>query len=164
MTENGTNGTIGDIGDDSEIPESYVIGEISRPAQMTALPELLEFVAEVEGQEGFSDERIGEIEAALREAFTNIVENSEKDKGGDIAVTCKHDHWGKLMIVITDTAKPFNILLADIVFQGEKTPVNEGRRDSARIIKRMIDNIEQKRVDEQNVLTFTVAPRLRTKH
>jgi len=78
-------------------------------------------------------------------------------------VTCKHDHWGKLMIVISDTGKPFNILLADIVFQGEKTPVNEARRDSARLIKRMIDNIEQKRADNTNILTFNVAPRPRTK-
>jgi hypothetical protein len=41
--------------------------------------------------------------------------------------------------------------------------VDEGRRDAARLIKRMIDNIEQKRVDETNVLTFTVSPRLRAK-
>jgi anti-sigma regulatory factor (Ser/Thr protein kinase) len=157
VTEHGSNGGHG------EGAKSSVIGEMSRPAQMAVLPEILEFVSTIERQEGFSDERIGEIEKALREALVNIVRSAERQKGGDIIVTCKHDPWGKLVIVIVDTAEPFNILLADIVFQGEETPVDEGRRDSARLIKRMIDNIEQKRVDETNVLTFTVSPRLRAK-
>jgi len=157
MTEHGSNG------DKGEGANSNVIGEMSRPARIEALPELLEFVSTIERQEGFGDKRIGEIETALREALTNIVNNAERNKGGDITVTCKHDPWGKLMIVVVDTAGPFNILLADIVFQGEERPVDEGRRDAARLIKRMIDNIEQKRVDETNVLTFTVSPRLRAK-
>ena len=153
----------GDNADNGEGRKSNVIGEMSRSAEMAALPELLEFVSSIERQEGFSDERIGEIGLALREAFTNIVSSAESNKGSDIIVTCKHDPWGKLVIVIVDTAKPFNILLADIVFQGEGSPVDERRKDAARLIKRMIDNIEQKRVDETNILTFTVSPRLRAK-
>ena len=171
MKEDGSKGINGDNGykgyneDDGDSPETFLIDEISRPAQMTALPELMEFVSAIERKEGFGDQRIGEIEAALREAFTNIVKSAEKKKeGSSIKVTCKHDHWGKFIITIEDTAEPFNILLADVVFMGEESPVDVGRRDSARLIKRMIDNIEQKRVDETNVLTFTVAPAPRTKH
>lgn len=160
VNENGNNG---DIKDDDEDDKSNVIGEIARPAQMAAVPDLLKFVASIERQEGFGDDRIKEIETALREALVIIVESAKKETSGDIVVTCKHDHWGKFVIVISDTGEPFNILLADVVFFGEKSPVDEGRRDSARLIKRMIDNIEQKRADETNILTFTVSPRLRVK-
>ncbi len=151
-------------GENGKSPTSNVIGEISRAALVASVPELVEFVSSVERKEGFSDERIEEVGVALREALTNIVGEAGRDPGGDITVTCKHDYWGKLVVVITDRGEPFNILLADVVFQGEETPVDEGRRASARLIKKMIDNIEQKRVDETNVLTFTVSPGLRKRH
>ena len=157
MEENGSNG---------ESPQeeiTNVLGELIRPARIESVPEFLEFSASIERQEGFGEERIKEIETALREALTNIVKSAGKGGGGEVTVTCKHDHWGKLMIVIEDKGEPFNILLADIVFQGEKNPVDEERMHSARLIKRLIDNLEHKRVDESNILTFTVSPRLRTK-
>lgn len=155
VEENGNNGGI----DEGE--KTNVLGEISRPAGESAIPELLEFASSIERAEGFGEERIGEIETALREALVMIAKSASGK--GDIVITCKHDHWGKLVIVISDTGEPFNILLADVVFFGEESPVDEKRRESARLIKRMIDNIEQKRVDETNVLTFTVAPRPRAK-
>jgi len=61
MSENGTNGGIGDIDDMEDIgedPKTSLIGEITRPAQMAALPEFLEFAATIERQEGFGEERI----------------------------------------------------------------------------------------------------------
>jgi anti-sigma regulatory factor (Ser/Thr protein kinase) len=150
-------------GDEEEGVTSNVIGEISRAARMSSVPELVQFVSSVERQEGFSDERIAEVEAAVREALTAIIHGDAKGRIGDITVTCKHDHWGKLVISIEDRGEAFNILLADVVFQGETSPVDEERRAAARLIKKMIDKIEQKRVDETNVLTFTLSPALRTK-
>ncbi|MGA2106432.1 MAG: ATP-binding protein [Syntrophorhabdales bacterium] len=157
MEEEGSNG------DSEKGPASNIIGELIRAARMSSVPEFVQFVSSVERQEGFSDERIAEVEAAVREALTAIIHEAARGKGGDVTVTCKHDHWGKLVISIEDRGEAFNILLADVVFQGEEGPVDEKRRASARLIKKMIDNIEQKRVDETNVLTFTVSPALRTK-
>ncbi len=153
----------GSNGDREKGVTSNVIGEMSRAARMSSVPEFMQFVSSVERQEGFSDERIAEVEAAVREALTTIIHRAAKGHIGDITVTCKHDHWGKLMISIEDRGEAFNILLADVIFQGEGSPVDEKGRASARLIKKMIDNIEQKRVDETNVLTFTVSPALRTK-
>jgi len=145
-----------------EVPS--IIGDISRPAAMSSVPELVEFVSSVERKEGFSEGRIDEVEMAVREALTTIIQATAGGQSGDITITCRHDHWGKLMVTIEDRGEAFNILLADIVFQGEKDPVDEKRRASARLIKKMIDNIEQKRVDATNVLTFVVSPALRAKH
>jgi anti-sigma regulatory factor (Ser/Thr protein kinase) len=147
---------------DSAKAKSNIIAEMSRPGQLGAVPELLEFVSGVERQHGFPEDRIAEIRLALEEAFRNIFEYSYKDKSGDIAITCKFDHWGKFMIVIVDSGDPSNILLADVVFAGEERAVDQSRKASAKVIKKMVDNVEYKRVESTNVLTFTVAPRPRS--
>jgi anti-sigma regulatory factor (Ser/Thr protein kinase) len=153
-----------EIGQDKngDSAKTNIIAEMSRPGKAESIPELVEFVAGVEKQHGFPEERVGEIELALREAFKNILEYSYTDKGGDIAITCKLDHWGKFMIVIVDSGHPSNILLADVVFAGEDDFVDQKKRASAKLIKKMVDNVEYKRVDQTNTLTFTVAPRPRS--
>ena len=153
MTDNGN------IGQDAQ--ESRVLGEMSRPAAMAALPEFIDFVESIERQEGFSDERIKQIELALKAALENVVARAYRGRSGEITITCRHDPWGKLLIAITDTGEPVNILLADVVFAGEEAPGDEKMRTSARLIKRMIDNIEYKRVEQENMLTFFVSGELR---
>jgi len=148
-------------GGNHDAPKSNVVAETSAPARASAVPELLEFVAAIERQEGFSAERIEEIAAALREALEIIVTRAYRERTGEIRITCKHDQWGKLVVVITDTGEPLNILLSDVVFPGEE-PLGDGAlRASARLIKKMIDNIEYKRVDRENTLSFFLSPELR---
>jgi anti-sigma regulatory factor (Ser/Thr protein kinase) len=130
---------------------------------MAALPEIVEFVASLERQAGFSDERIKQIASALQAALENIVTNAYRSRSGEIKITCKHDPWGKLLIAITDTGEPVNILLADVVFAGEEAPADEKMRASARLIKKMIDNIEYQRVEQENILNFFVSGELRGK-
>jgi len=144
-------------------PKTNIIAEMSRPGQAENIPELIEFVEGVERAQGFPQERIDEIRLALQEAFTNVLEHSYRKKDGDIQVTCKHDPWGKFMIVISDSGEPSNVLLADVVFAGENDPVDQKKKASAKLIKKMIDNVEYKRVDQLNVLTFSVAPRPRSR-
>jgi anti-sigma regulatory factor (Ser/Thr protein kinase) len=146
-----------------EQPKTNIIAEMTRPGQPESVPELTEFIEGVERDQGFPQERIDEIRLALQEAFRNVLEYSYRDKNGDIQVTCKHDPWGKFMIVISDSGDPSNLLLADVVFAGEDDPVDHKKKASAKVIKKMIDNVEYKRVDQMNVLTFSVAPRPRTR-
>jgi len=154
MTEQGNSG--------EETRQPSVLGEIRRPAHMAALPELLEFVSSKEREQGFSPERIEEIGSALEEALAGVVTEAYRVRQGEISITCGLDPWGKLVISMIDTGDPFNILLADVVFAGEE-PGDEKKMASARLIKKMIDNIEYKRVERENMLTFTVSGRCRTK-
>ncbi len=140
--------------------EPSILGEMSRPGAMAALPEFFDFVASIEKQEGFSDERIKQIESALKTALENVVTRAYKSRSGEIKITCRHDPWGKLLIVITDTGEPVNILLADVVFAGEEPSGDEKMRASARLLKKTIDNIEYKRVEQENTLTFFVSGEL----
>jgi anti-sigma regulatory factor (Ser/Thr protein kinase) len=154
--EEGNNGN-------GEQSKTNIIAEMTRRGQPESVHEMIEFIEGVERAEGFPQERIDEIRIALQEAFRNVLESSYRDKGGDILVTCKHDPWGKFMIVISDSGEPSNLLLADVVFAGEDEPVDQKKKASARLIKKMIDNVEYKRVDNMNVFTFSVAPRPRTR-
>ena len=143
--------------------QSSVIGEISRPAAMAALPDLCDFIASVERQEGFSDERIAQIESAFIAALENVVVRAYRHRSGEVRVSCGHDAWGKLLIAISDDGEPANILLADVTFAGEEGSGDEQMRASARLIKKLIDNIEYKRADRENILTFFVSGELRGK-
>jgi anti-sigma regulatory factor (Ser/Thr protein kinase) len=151
----------GNIGQDA--PKSNILGEISRPASMAALPEIVDFVASIEKQQGFSDERIAQIASAFQAALEHVVTRAYKSKSGEIKITCKHDPWGKILIAITDTGEPANILLADVVFAGEEAPGDEKMRASARLIKKTIDDIEYKTSELENVLSFFVSGKLRGK-
>jgi len=146
-----------------EAEGSSIIGAISRPAAMEALPGLCEFAASIERQEGFSNERIAQIEPAFKAALENIVVRAYRSRSGEIRVECRHDYWGKLLIVISDDGEPVNILLADVALAGEEATGDEQMRATARLIKRTIDNIEYKRVERENILTFFVSGELRGK-
>jgi anti-sigma regulatory factor (Ser/Thr protein kinase) len=143
--------------------KSSVIGEISRLATPSAVPELLDFVATIEREEGFSPERREEIGTALKEALQVVVTRAYGEKGGEVKIACKHDAWGKLAIVIVDSGAPINILLSDAVLPGGELLGDVSLRDSARLIKKMIDNVEYKRVDNENTLSFFVSGELRTR-
>ncbi|MGD0229183.1 MAG: ATP-binding protein [Syntrophorhabdales bacterium] len=142
---------------------STVIGEIIRPGEASSLAELMEFVAAREREEGFGAERIEEIGTALAEALGLIITRAYRTRSGEIRITCKHDAWGKLVIVIVDTGEPFNILLADVAFAGEEATGSEKEKATARLIKKLIDNIEYKRVEQENTLSFFVSGELRRK-
>ena len=149
MTDNGES--------NQDAQEPSILGEMSRPAAMAALPELIDFVASIERQEGFSDERIKQVGSALKAALENVVIRAYRSRSGEIKITCRHDPWGKLVVVITDAGEPVNILLADVVFAGEEPGGDEKMRASARLLKKTIDNIEYKRVEQENTLTFFVS-------
>ncbi len=158
MTDNESNGQ-----DGQDDRESNILGEMSRPAAMAALPEIIDFVASIERREGFSDERIAQIGSAFQAALENVVTRAYGSRSGEIRIAVKHDPWGKLLISVTDTGEPVNILLADVVFAGEEPSGDEKMRASARLLKKMIDNIEYKRVEQENILSFFVSGELRGK-
>ena len=82
--------------------KSSLIDEMSRPATQSTVPEIVEFVTNIEKQEGFSNERTEEIAKAIREALNVVITKAYGEKGGEVKIQCKHDAWGKLVIVISE--------------------------------------------------------------
>lgn len=147
--------------ENGETSDVRILGEVSRAGQAASVPSLAEFVAGKAKEQGFSEKRLGQIGDALHEALTNIISHAMAGKTGDIHITCSLDRADRLVIAIVDEGRPFNMLLADDPFIN---PNGEDMRNvSTRTMKRMMDTIEYKRVDNKNVLTLTASGHSRDK-
>ncbi len=144
-----------DGNDNGQKSDARILGEIRGSGEEASLPSLVEFVAAKAEERGFSEKRIGQIRNALQEALTNIIGHAMAGKPGDIRITCSLDRAERLVIAIVDDGRPFNMLLADDPFIN---PNAEGAKDvSTRTMKRMMDTIEYKRIENTNVLTLTAS-------
>ncbi len=148
---------------DEEGIQTSVLGEITRPGTAESIPELVQYVLSIAKERNFSPERIKEVETALGAALNHILQTAYKEQTDNIAIVCRYDNWDNLVIAMVDTGTPSNILLADVSFPGEESAGDKERKATARLIKKLVDNIEYKRVEQENTLTFTMSRRLRTK-
>ncbi len=148
---------------DEEGIKTSVLGEITRPGTADSVPELVQYVLSIAKERNFTPERIAEVETALRAALNHILQTAYKETTGNIAIVCRHDNWDNLVIAMVDTGTPSNILLADVSFPGEESADDKERKATARLIKKLVDNIEYKRVEQENTLTFTVSRPVRKK-
>jgi anti-sigma regulatory factor (Ser/Thr protein kinase) len=157
--DNKNNGRRGD----EEGIETSVLGEITRPGTAESVPEMIQYVLSIAKERNFSPERMKEVETALAAALNHILQTAYKEQTGNIAIVCRYDNFDNLVIAMVDTGSPSNILLADVSFPGEESAGDKERKATARLIKKLVDNIEYKRVEQENTLTFTVSRPLRTK-
>jgi anti-sigma regulatory factor (Ser/Thr protein kinase) len=137
--------------DNQEVPN-----EITEPAGADAIPVLLGFVSKHVWEAGFDDEKIRQIGLAVEEALHNIVNFACRDGKGDITIACSVHDSGSLMINITDTGIPFNVLImSSFPEAGDFT--EPGRIPSTKIMKKVIGNIEYRRDANRNILIFTIS-------
>ncbi len=139
-----------------ETKTTKVLGETRHSISGDTIPIFIEFVSSHGKIHGLSDERIKEVQTALAEALTNIVDFATSPEGLEVTVTCTADARQRLIIDITDEGRPYNMLLEGDPFlsgnsPGEKIP-------SVRAMKRLIKNVDYKRYEGKNYLTFTVMP------
>ena len=97
MEKNGNNG---EDFEDAENPTTYVIGELSRPATLASLPELLEFAASIERKDGFGDERArgplrpgaaGDVAFEARATRVRARRDKSREKMGKLARMVRSD-------------------------------------------------------------------------
>lgn len=136
-----------------------VLGELREPAETTNLSVFVTFVSSRARELGFSDKRVQEIEAAVKEALHNIIEHAFAKVTGHIHITCNVDHGERLVVVIVDDGRPFNMLLAGARFFDDA----DDRNVSTLMIKRMVNDIEYKRVENTNILILIASEHIRSK-
>lgn len=134
-----------------------VLGEETLPANAGSIGTFIEFATGHARQRGFTDNRVDEITKVLNEALHNIIEFAFDTSGGDIKVSCNIDKFGKFVLAIVDSGKPFNMLLEDDPFIGSLQPGSEGPKLSTKTMKRFSSNIEYKRLENKNHLIITLA-------
>jgi anti-sigma regulatory factor (Ser/Thr protein kinase) len=132
------------------------LDEIKLSADIYSLPVVFEFVSHHARGLGLGRQRTGEVLRAVEEAITNILDHVYEDGFGDVALTCKEDSSGRLVIAIADFGEPFNVLCAT-----EPGPAGKGTdaprgRPSTEVMESVIDHIVYERREGSNVLIFTV--------
>jgi len=137
----------------TQIPE-----EIRVPARLDNLYPLLEFVASCAKRIGAGEERIREIELVMEELLVNIFNYAYPDRPGDVAIVCRPDDAGRLLVEIVDDGIPFNILT-----RGEPdldSGIAERTVGGLGIffVRRLVPEIRYRRESGRNVLTLTVDP------
>ncbi|HOW53020.1 MAG TPA: ATP-binding protein [Syntrophorhabdaceae bacterium] len=134
-----------------------VLGEYTGEAKTASIDTFIEFAASHARDRQFTGDRIDEIDRVLREVLTNII-NFTFDRGpGEIKVSCNLDKFGKFVLAIVDSGKPFNMLLEDDPFIGAMEAANDKPRPTTRTMKRLSSNIEYKRLENKNHLIITLA-------
>jgi serine/threonine-protein kinase RsbW len=126
---------------------------ITIPARLEYLPKCIDFISSYAGEQGFSGKRLNEIELAAEEAVVNIFNYAYKASRGEVKITCKVDET-KFIIEIADTGVPFNVL--SIADPDIKSNIMERREGGLGIflIKKFVDDIQYRREDDVNKLTF----------
>ncbi len=139
-------------GSGAEVPDV-----ITRPASVDEIPALVEFVSTHTKEMRFDHARVREIGLAVEETLTNIISYACPDGKGEIRISCDVHDSGALLIIITDSGAPFNMLLAHTFPEIDST-AQQGKTPSTRLIKKAIKNIEYIRGTDRNTLIFTIAP------
>lgn len=149
----GQNGTW----DDRQQGLSRALGEHTGEANIGSIDAFIEFAASMARNQQFPEERIAEIGRVLGEALANIINFTFDKVPGEIKVSCKIDKFGKFVLAIVDSGKPFNMLLEDDPFIGAMEAANDKPRPTTRTMKRLSSNIEYKRLENKNHLIITLA-------
>jgi anti-sigma regulatory factor (Ser/Thr protein kinase) len=127
------------------------------PGRAESIPTLVEFVAAHAWESGFEAEKIEAIREATEEAFDNIVRHAfSPPQEGEITITCVNHDSGALIVNITDTGAPFNMLVATS-FPETADFAGPGQALQVKKMKRAIRNIEYRRDAKRNILIFTIS-------
>jgi anti-sigma regulatory factor (Ser/Thr protein kinase) len=132
------------------------LDKIRLSADIYSLPVLFEFVSHHARGLGLGRQRTGEVLRAVEEAITNILDHVYEDGFGDVALTCKEDSSGRLVIAISDFGEPFNMLCATEPGPGCKGRAAPAGSPSTEVMESMIDHIAYERREGSNVLIFTI--------
>lgn len=126
------------------------------PAAGTSLPDAMSFVKTFAGNNGFTKERINEIELALEEALVNINNYAYPGGNGSIAIDCFSDGNGRMTLEISDSGIPFDMTAA------KEPDITSTARDrkvgglGILFIKKLINTVRYSRIHDRNVLRLEV--------
>jgi len=125
--------------------------EITSPARMEHLEELIQFVARHAETAGFAIGRIREIELAAEEILVNIFHYAYPSMEGDVSIACRSED-GSLILEFSDTGVPFNAL--DVPAPDLAADISDRNVGGLGVffVKKMADEARYRRERDHNVL------------
>jgi anti-sigma regulatory factor (Ser/Thr protein kinase) len=130
---------------------------VQTPGDIGYLHRIREFIAGMATEAGIDPHEIDNIELAVDEACTNVIEHgyAPDDINKELTIRLEID-TSKLVLTVIDRARPFNIL------HYEPRDINDLKSEGKdgglgiRLIKHIMDDIDyQTKDDGQNELTMT---------
>ena len=135
-----------------------LLGQVTEPGRIDSIQKLISFVSDLAKKQGYSAERIIEIERTFTEVLTNIVTYAFREASGDITISCTLDRAGRMVFKIIDWGSSFNMLLAgDPLFKDDFVELGMPQ-PSARLVKKLTDTVEYQRLENMNYLFLTFSP------
>lgn len=141
-----------------DMPELILISEVKLQATLDHLHEFLDAAASCARARGFTDERVGEVELVIEEAFVNIAKYAYEGRPpGTAEMVIKVDEAGSLHVELIDEGVPFDSAAVS-------EPDIEAGIDDRKIgglgiffMKQLMGDISYSREENKNILRFTVA-------
>jgi anti-sigma regulatory factor (Ser/Thr protein kinase) len=133
-----------------------LLSNIKLPAKIEYLRELMSSVSHCAREQGFSPERISEIELAAEEALVNIFNYAYQGNEGDVEVICKLDPQDRLIIEILDSGVPFDML--SLGEPDTTADISERKVGGLGIflIRKLMDDVQYEHEGAKNVLSLIV--------
>ena len=142
-----------------------ILAKVILPAKLECLSEMIKPIKKCAQKQGFSPNRINEIELALEEALVNIISYAYPDPNavGNAEIWCWLNDKALFIIEIKDSGIPFDSL------QKDNPELIDNIADRAVgglgifLIKQFMDDVKYRREQNYNILSFTVVKRDSTK-
>lgn len=130
---------------------------ITLPARMDSLHAFIEQASVCAEKQGFSPDRIRDIELVLEELFVNIISYAYPEGEGFIEMTCRSDARGRLVFEIADSGVSFNML----AYGDPDTTARIEERQIGGLgiffVKKLMDEVHYRREDDRNILTIAAS-------
>ncbi|MBF0476312.1 MAG: ATP-binding protein [Deltaproteobacteria bacterium] len=132
--------------------------QITRPAKIEHLEEFCDFVSNRVAAYGASMKVVHEIDLAIDEAATNVINYAYENTAGDLTVSISLEDSLEepktLVIALIDHGKPFNPLTIpppDLESDIDHRPIGGL---GLHLIRKFTDSVYYRREDDKNILTF----------
>ena len=134
--------------------EQPLLSEIIKPAEVEALPELLEWVHQQVHRSGLPFKQAQQFEIALEEVIVNVILHAYPSDKGLITLKAVYYPQHKLEVTILDQGIPFNPLIAkkkEQKFQQEPPIGGLG----IVFLQAFADRVQYERMGDSNLLLVT---------
>ncbi|OPY90636.1 MAG: Serine/threonine-protein kinase BtrW [Syntrophus sp. PtaU1.Bin208] len=131
---------------------------ITLPGILDSLYDLMAFVTSHAREQGFSVERIRDIELAVEEVLVNIIKYAygNCDQKGSIEITCQPADGRGFVLEIADSGIPFDI--TSVPDPDVNADINDRQIGGLGIyfVKQLMDEVRYRREEDRNKLTLVV--------
>jgi serine/threonine-protein kinase RsbW len=131
--------------------------KIKVPAKIDQLRGLIRFVIDHARMQGFSLEKIEEIELMAEEVLVNVINYAYPKTEGSVEVYCHPDANDRLVIRVTDQGIPFDPMS---VPRPDLSQGIEGRKAGGLgvlLVRELADEVKYVRDGQNNILTLTIS-------